>query len=281
MIPFWIFIAIAAGLSSSLFNFLSRNYLRDGKDATAYGWLLELIRTSVYFLLLPLGFFIIISPYSLLIFLLLGLSEIGSIYAIMKMHEYSHLSISTIISRTRLIWVALISFLFFGEQLNLQQYSAIALLFIGLLIVTTPRQLRRDKGVKYAHLAAFFSALVAIFLKASSLYTTPQMSLVIMGIFPLLFLPLLMKDATRRLKRLRKSLSFSSIIPITAYVLGGYLYTLALSLGEASIIVALYQGSMIFSVLGGIILLKEHGDIRKKLIGSMLALGAIILLALV
>ena len=237
-------------------------------------------KDAVYLLFLPLGFFIVINPHSLLVFFLLGITEIGSIYTIMKMHSYSHLSISTIVSRTRLIWVALLSFLVVGEKLETIQYAAIALLFVGLLIITTPKELKGDKGVKYAHLSAFFAGLIAVFLKASSPYISSQGALVIMGVFPIFVFPIVMKDSKKRLLAAAKRVSFVSSMPLAANILASYLYALALSMGSASIVVAIYQGSMIFSVLGGIIFLQERHDIRKKLIGSILAFLAIILLAL-
>ena len=50
MFSFWLVIAIAAGLSSNLFNFLSRYYLKEGHDPTAFGWILEVIRMlSTYY----------------------------------------------------------------------------------------------------------------------------------------------------------------------------------------------------------------------------------------
>jgi uncharacterized membrane protein len=278
MFPFWLLIAVAAGFSSNLFNFSSRHYLRKKKDSTAFAWLLELVRTIIYICILPFAFHFVITPYSLLIFFLLSLSETLSVYFTMKMHEHSHLSLSTIISRTKLIWVALISFLFFGEKLSTFEYASIALLMVGLLIITSPKKITGDKGVKYAHFATFFAALDIIFLKAAAPFTTATGAAMIMGILSIILLPIFMHNRKTRIKKVIQTLHFRSAIPIIANTSGSLLLAWALSLGVASIVTGIYQGMMVFSVLGGIILLKEHKDTKRKLLGCVIALVAIILL---
>lgn len=278
--PLWILLAIASGIASNLFNFSSRHYLKEGEDSTPFAWLLEVFRVAISLLFLPFNFFLILNTQSLIAFFLLGISEVCSIYFIMKMHSYSHLSISTIISRTRLIWVAALSYLVFGETLTLIQFLAIMVLLLGISIVSSPKKVTADKGVIYAYLSAFFAAMVAITIKSASSYTFLPGIVVIMGIFPIIIFPLLMKNSIKRISTATKTLSFSAVFPFTTNILSIYGYAWALSLGPASIVAALYQGMMIIAVIGGIVFLNEKQDIGKKIIGSTLALGAILLLTL-
>src|SRR5690348_3021602 len=138
MISSWILFAIAAGFASNLYNFLNRFVLRKESDSTVFGWLSEVVRIVIAFLILPFDFQVNHSSNVLYLFLILGLVELVSIYVFMKMHAFTHLSISTIISRTRLIWVPLIAFFFLGESLKVIEYVGIAVLFLGLSIAVSP-----------------------------------------------------------------------------------------------------------------------------------------------
>src|SRR5258708_36226215 len=105
--------------------------------------------------------------------LAMGATEFVSVYFYMKMHAYSHLSVSTILSRTRLIWIPLIAFFFIGEHLKITTYIGIIILFIGLIIATAPKKLQFDKGQTYAYLAAFIIAINTVQLKTNTHFASP------------------------------------------------------------------------------------------------------------
>lgn len=71
---------------------------------------------------------------------------------------------------------------------------------------------------------------------------------------------------------------FLKIAGILGNIVSSYLLLLALRGGEVSKVNAVYQGMLIFSVLAGIIILKERQDIFKKLLGSIITLTGVILL---
>jgi uncharacterized membrane protein len=58
-----------------------------------------------------------------------------------------------------------------------------------------------------------------------------------------------------------------------------YLYEMALHSGPVSIVSALYHSTMVFAVVAGIILLKEKKDVLRKLIGTAVTVGGVILLS--
>ena len=58
-----------------------------------------------------------------------------------------------------------------------------------------------------------------------------------------------------------------------------YLFALALKTGPVSTINALYQSSMILSVLAGIFLLNEKENILRKLLGTGITLIGVLLLS--
>ena len=140
-LPTWLILSILTGLASNGFNFFNRFILRNGDDATAYGWYLQLIRVLVFGILAFFDFRIIITPYSLFLFIIYGLTEFLGIYFYMKMHAFSDLSISTILSRTRMIWIPIIAFFFINEQLGLRDYIGIAIIFIGISFTMAPKKI--------------------------------------------------------------------------------------------------------------------------------------------
>ena len=114
----WIFLAAIAGLASNAFAFTSRYLLKDNEDSTAYTWFYEVTRFFVFATIAIFDWKLIITPFSIVIFLLLGLTEWIAGYWYMKMHEHSHLSISSILSRTRLIWVPILAYFILHQRLK-------------------------------------------------------------------------------------------------------------------------------------------------------------------
>lgn len=138
METYWLAVAIIAGLFSNLTNFCARFALKKDNDPVSFALSLEISRVLLFGLLTLFDFFIIISWKSIVLLGALGLIESVSIYLFMKMHEYNQLSISSIISRTRMVWVVVLAFIFLGESLQAKQYIGIFILFIGLSIAVPP-----------------------------------------------------------------------------------------------------------------------------------------------
>src|SRR6266568_5185097 len=190
----------------------------------------------------------------------------------MKMHAYSHLSISTIISRTRLIWVPLIAFILFHEALTLTEYLGIVVLFVGLSVASSPKKIITDKGLKFAYLSAFTIALVNISLKLVAPYASTSVIMIFMALPSVLLFPIFMKNGKQRI-----SISLKSKLPLKLFTglvtaCATYLLAKAIDLGTVSIVTALYQSMMIASVVAGIVLLKERENVAKKVIGSLISL---------
>lgn len=278
MIPIWVMLAVSAGIGSNVFNFFSRLILKNGGDSSAWAWTFELLRLIIF---IPLVFFdykFIFTFKSLLILLSIGLTEFVSIYLFMKMHQYSHLSISTIISRTRLVWVPLIAFLFFGERLTNMDYLGIGILFLGLSITVAPHKLFYDKGVIYANLAAFTVAILTVLIKQATPFASPPIIMIFFSLPSVILFPIFMKNPGKRLVTDNFTMLIPKLIATIINVIAMYLLILALNLGDVSKVNSLYQGMLVIAVLGGIILLKERQDIFRKLLGTAVTIIGILLL---
>lgn len=279
MIPQWVLLTIFAGLASNGYNFLNRFVLKEKGDATSWAWFFETTRLLVFVFLAFFDFRLEFTLHSFILLLLLGLTEFISIFLYMKMHAHAHLSISTILSRTRLIWIPILVFLFLHQTLKPLEYLGIAILFIGISIVVAPHKFFIDKGAMFANGAAFFIAINTIILKLLVPYASSSVIMIAMCLPSALLFPLFMRNPKKRLIVSMKEHFWWKIVAIAISVLGSYLLIFALQTGDVSKVNAIYQSMMVFAVLGGIIFLKEREDILKKCIGVALTIIGAILLA--
>lgn len=279
MIPIWLILAVLAGLFSNSFNFFNRYLLRGDEDSTVYSWYCGIIRFVSFFFFSIFDWNIIVSPNSLIIFILLGLTEFMSVYWYMKMHEFTHLSISTILSRIRLLWVPLIAFFLLAENLKPSEYLGILILFIGISITFKPAKLIVDKGAKYANLAAFVIALNVVLTKMGLTYASNSLLNAMMFFPSAVLFPLLMNNPQQRIV-----LSLKKNVPLKTFnillnIISICIFTQALRMGNSSKVTAVYQSMMVFSVMAGIIILGERKDIIKKVLGTVIVLGGVYLLS--
>lgn len=274
----WVLYASLAGIFSNAFSYFSRLFLKDEGDSTSWAWFFETGRLLLFSLALFFDFYFQPSLKTWVLLVLIGLTEFISVYFYMKMHAYSQLSISSILSRSRMVWIPVIAFLLFGEVLNTAQYLGILVLFIGLSLAISPKKWFVDRGAVYANIAAVIIALNVVLIKEAAPYASAPV-LMVAASFPSIFLfPLLMKNPLRRLPGFSRDKFGLKAFSVLIQFLSAYFLVIALQKGEVSIVNSIYQGMMVFAVLAGIIFLKERTDIFRKLSGSIVALLGILLL---
>lgn len=278
MVTDWVIFAILGGLFSNAFSYFSRLFLKDEGDSTSWAWFFETGRVILFSISLFFDFYFQSSLKTWVLLILIGLTEFVSVYFYMKMHAYSELSISSILSRSRMIWIPVVAFLLFGEVLNLTQYLGILVLFIGLSLAISLRRWFIDKGAIYANVAAVIIALNVVLLKEATPYASPSVLIIAMSLPSVFLFPLFMKNPLKRLAGFSKDKFGLKAFSVVIQFLSAYFLVIALQKGEVSIVNSIYQGMMIFSVLAGIILLKERKNIFKKISGSIIALLGVLLL---
>ena len=270
--------AVAAGFMSNASHFFTRVILKDGDDATAFGWYSEFLRFAGFAAIAFFDWELIATAKSLVLLLVLGLVECLAVYYWTRMHSLSHLSISAILSRTRLIWVPIIALVLVGERLGGLDYIGIAILFIGVSIAVAPSGLTKDAGAKAAVLSAFFISVEIVLMKMLVSYASNGVIQAVSFLPAVFILPLLMRNAkTRIMTSIRKN-TWLKIFAIAIILIANYVFVAAIRIGDVSKINAIYQGMMIVSVLAGIFILKERENIWKKIAGSAIVIiGAILL----
>lgn len=276
----WLAVAFLAGLLSNSLHFVSRYLLKNGDDSTAVAWIQSFFRVIFFGIWALVSFNLKTDLKSLSLLLGLGFVEVFSTYAYMKMHSHAQLSLSSIISRTRLFWIPVMAFLFFRERLQLHEYAGIAVLFVGLAIVSSPKKLAADKGLRYAYIFGLVSALVNILLKANEGNASIPVIMVFMSTPPVLFLPFLMKKGFTRIAATFKLNLGLKLLSGLLSVISIYTLTYAIRIGPVSKVSAIQQGMLIVSVFAGIIFLKERDNMWKKIIGSIITLGGVYLITM-
>lgn len=275
----WLLIAIFAGLASNLANFTTRYLIKDDRDSASFSFSLEVFRVLAFGALMFFDFHMDWSLQTVGLLLLLGLIEPLSIYTFMKMHEHTHLSISSIVSRSRMIWVALLAFVFLGESLRFIDYAGILILFLGLSIAVAPHKIFFDKGIQITTITAIIAAVVVVLIKAVSDDVSLPVLMVWMSLPSVFIIPLFMKEPKKRLKAFTKNKFGGKLLFNIFNFFAMYGYVLAISYGSVSIVTALYHGMIIFAVLAGIIFLHEREDAGRKIFGSLITIAGMILLA--
>ncbi len=279
MIPLWAILAGAGGLFSNAGNFLFRFILREKEDPVAFALYSELLRLLLFGIVAFFDWHFVVTAKSITLVVLIGIVETAVIYYIVRMHSLSHISISTLLSRTRLIWVPILAFIFVHEQLQGLDYLGIVVLFIGITIAVAPRHLMRDQGMKFALVSAFLASVEIVLTKMLLPYASVGVINAAAFLPAIVIMPLLMKSAGQRLvDQFKTNFSFKTIA-ILMFFAANYISTYALKIGDASKVTAVYYGMMIFAVLAGIIFLKERENIPRKIIGTLVVLGGVLLLS--
>lgn len=281
LFPAWITFSILTGITSNVFNFLIRYVLRGQDDATTFGWLIAVSRFVVFSIIAVLfDWRLTLRIESFFILFLIGITECIALYLYMKMHVYNELSISAVLSRTRMLWTPVFAYLIIGEILKTSDYIGIAFLFIGVAIVSSPKKLFIDKGGIYANSAAVVIALNVVLFKLAQPFTSTSVALAAHSLPSVILMPIIMKNARKRIKLNLKMNTNLKLWTIILNLFAMYFFLEAIRAGEASKVNALMQSMMIFSVLSGIIFLKERTNITKKLIGAAITLIGVLFLTL-
>lgn len=277
MWPLWLTLTLVSGAASLVFNYFNRRTLGRGGDSTVYAWFFELCRLLFFLALIPFDYHLVINFNNLAILAALGLSELVGVYYYMKMHAHAELSISSILSRLRVILVPIAAFLFLGERLAPTQYLGIAIIFTGCLAVSVNGQVRGTKGLSYALAFIVANTFSNIFLKQATSFASTPIVTATFSLFPALLIPLLMQNVRTRLPTLRPMLrpilaaAFFNIITMYGLVS-------AYRLAPAGQVNSVFQGTTIFAVIIGIVFLREKNNIPLKLTGALLTTLGIILL---
>ena len=274
----WLLFTIIAGVSSVAFNTYNRGTLKAGHDSTVYAWLFELIRCIFFALLIPFGYYLVATPKNILTLILLGLSELVGVYLYMKMHAVTELSVSSIISRFRVISLPIFAFIFLGERLSMLQYVGIMTIFTGCLVVAGMKHVRGTKGIWYALGFVLVNSLSTVLMKSASSTASIAIVNTAFSLPAAVLIPVIMKNSLSRIHLTVKPILKSTLFASAFNILTMYCLVRAYQLASASQVNSVFQGVTSLAVVVGIMLFNEHDHKLLKVIGALLTTLGIILL---
>lgn len=267
-----------ASLLSLGFNFINRRELRTNSDATVYAWWFEFIRVLIFLPFVLLNEKLIFGFHEMLIIVLIGFSELFSVYFFMKMHANSELSASTIISQMRLVWVPVLAAVFLSERLAVSEYFGVGLIFVGQVIALMRKKMKFDSSVKYAFTSSIFVATNSIVGKAGTSYLSLYVMIVAMGLPTIFLFPLIMKNAYKRIRKYSlSSLKMLFLGAILSSLSSFFLFT-ALTIGNVSMVVGIFQAMSILGIAVGVLFLGEKEHLTEKILGGVVVLVGMLFL---
>ena len=204
-----------------------------------------------------------------------GMVERGR-FVVAKLLDVSVLS--TIINFSVLI-AFVGSVLLYKEQLTIQKILGGLLIVTALFLVSTGKR-RVELSFKGILLAVFISIMLGIAVmldKMGTRYFNANTYNIFAWCAPLLFIVFPGID----IKIIKKELRIASwkVFVLAGFNVFGYLFQLkALELSEATKIIPIIQTSTLFTVLAGILFLKERENVPRKLIAGVIAVVGVFLL---
>lgn len=278
MVSNWLILAVIAGISSVLFNISNRETLKNGHDSTVYGWLFEVIRFLFFAAIIPFDHYLVCSTRTTITLILLGFSELAGIYLYMKMHSHTELSISSIISRLRVITIPMFAFIFLRERLSFIQYVGVATIFAGCLVVAGMKHTRGTRGIWYALGFVIINSISNVLLKYASGVASISIVSVTFSFPAAILIPVIMKSARTRIRFTTKLVLKSTLLASTFNIIAMYTIVAAYRLASAGQVNSVFQGVTSLSVIVGIFILNERDHKWLKLVGAALTTIGIILL---
>lgn len=236
-------------------------------------------------LAVPLLYFEAIEyPQDITIWLILLLASIFyTISMLLFFYALKEIEISQVetIGITRTIWLILLGIIFYQEKLNLNQYFGIFLVFLGLVVIYCDKKTFHE--LKKPHLYALLYAIIISCAYALDKYLLSYFSLIlynvviyiIPGIFTMIFIP----NTFEKMKYFiqKKTNTYICLLSCVFMVISTLaLYAAYQSGGELSLVGPLAQTSTIFTILIGLIILKEYWNLKRKIIGITIAVLGIV-----
>ena len=280
----WFWLSLTAGIASASEKLLNRIALKDKSNVLAYSFLyISAISLISFKFSLPVTNIQFKVDLLILVIIQAVFWSLGTLFSFAAQTN-TDVSLSMIISRSRMLWMVPLGIYILGEQPSTVSFSGMLIIFLGLLLLFYKTEFHKHKGVHFMTLGSIFVAFGSTInaLLVRNYLTPPQTTFITMFSQSLIFLILLLirKNSVEKLK---STLTTTWYIIITAASIETFAFfglNKAFQLGNASIATAVYLAMTITTVWGGIIFLKERDNIPRKIISSALVTIGIIVIKL-
>jgi len=275
----WFSFALAGALCLALSRIVARRLLREQGDPLMFTAVNDFVAGII---ILPFIFSDIHLPVMGVTWVYFALTTVFAFLSdwfAFRALRHIDVSVYQIIDQLRQPLLVVAGFTLFSEPITPIKVFGVLLITAGAtLAVLDPRRLRPDGGVTLAILSMAFAAIAVVFVKFTivDFSASAFASLELLGISALCIVAARC-DHKRLLSEIR--LSRWGLIAAGAFFgLSEVFDFTALQIGEVSRVVAVFQLSVIFTVLGGILILHERNRLTQKLIGTLLAVVGVFVL---
>jgi len=194
-------------------------------------------------------------------------------------HKYMEVSLRTIISKTAELTTFFAATLFLREVMTFKKLLAVSLIVgASVFALYKKNKIIKTKGLIYTLLTSIFLGLAWTMDKKVSVYY-PTSFYVLLGyslasLYIIPFPTLSFNTVKKEFKRANWKVVLLAFIN----VLGYYTLIKSFAYGEASKIVLIVASRSVFTILAGIVILKEKSNIFKKIMaGLIVSLGILLL----
>ena len=279
-----ILFALMSAVSGGVEKIIHRHILTK-EDTLSYAFIWQLVAALF---LLPLFFIEFGMPANNNAWFLVLISGImWTVIAYVGFAAYSNLEVSlkTSISKSKLFFILLFSIIFLREVFSAEKLIGTVLIFTGILIATHKRgqgfKKLKSKGALLALLAAFLGSIAMLIDKYAMNFFNPGMYTFMLYLMPAIFLSFFVIKRGGKIKSILRNRLAPFLISAIAGGMYYYLIVRAFKVAEASVVVPIVELSVLVSVLGGIILLKERENLWNKIIGAVVVISGTIILAMI
>jgi drug/metabolite transporter (DMT)-like permease len=266
---------------STISKILFRHVLKE-TDTYAFTFVNQIISMLLFLPLLIFNFSMPSNPQGWIALIIAGGIWASTVFIGNLSYKYSEVSIRESLSQTRIIWVLLFGVLFLNESITLSGIIGIFTIFfgLGLLLWHPERKLGRiyDKKVLIVLLGAFMISIATIADKYVLRFFSPEVYSFFSCLIPFLALSFFLKGKTPHIKHLFKHRGVTAILAIAFSAVSYYFVLLIFSSTNITIAYPILQAGILFTVIGGIIFMKERENITQKIIASIIVIvGTIII----
>lgn len=266
---------------STAVKILQRYVLKE-TEPYAYSLLTQIIATIVWIPVVLTHFTWPSSNAAWIVIAISGVLWAGLSLTNAMANKGTEVSIREPLSQSKLIWGMLLGLLLLGETMTLQRTIGTIIIFLGssLLLWHPEKRFGRlsDPGVRLTLGVAVFGTIVASIDKFSQHWFKPEMYGFFVYFIPAIVLLAFLPGRTHHIRHLMKHRGKTAILAILLSICGYYFTLKAYSTADFTIVYPLIQLTTLFTVVGGIVLLKEDSHLWQRITATVIIVAGAILI---
>ncbi|MDP3742274.1 MAG: DMT family transporter [Candidatus Micrarchaeota archaeon] len=202
-------------------------------------------------------------------------------FAGFKAYSQMEVSSKSLIGRTKVLFSFLLALLFLRETISAEKILGVVLIFAGLILLTYKKSIGfsdlKSKGVSLTILSAFFVSCALIIDKFATQFFPLGMYSFIVYALPVVFLVPFALQRKADVKSIVKN-KFAATLGTVILGAASYYFILnAFKFAEASVVIPIAELSMLVTVAGGALVLREKVDAKKIIAAVVVIAGAVLL----